>query len=192
MHYLLGYFLDQVDKLACFGRRNPGKMEPAGFDTHVFYEVLEQSEFSSGVVITFQVMAVTRVSAGNPDAVCTLSESRQEKLGIHPAGAGHPDCPDVRGILQSAHPSKICSAVRTPIAKEGNYLWLPLTVGNICHSLSLISHISSLQLFNHCKNMLILEPFQVNGTRTAGSHTQATTLAQSQIDFSETSVIETW
>ena len=155
-------------------------------------------------------MAVTRMSTGNPDAVCTLSESCQKKLGIHPAGAGHPDCPDVRGILQSAHPSKICSAVRTPIAEEGNYLWLPFAVSNICHGFDLKrmcdvgfkkkcfsipyprSHISSLQLFNHCKNMLILEPFQVNGTRTAGSHTQATTLAQSQIDFSETSVIETW
>ena len=167
-------------------------MKSAGFDTHVFYEIFEQGKFSSGVVITFQVMAVARVSAGNPDAVCTLSESCQKKLGIHPASAGHPDCPDVWGILQSAHASKICGAVRTPIAEESNYLWLPLAVSNICHSLSLISPISSLQLFDHCKNMLVLEPFQVNGARTAGSHTEATPLAQSQIDFSETSVIETW
>jgi hypothetical protein len=96
---LIGYFLDQVDKLAGFGRRNPGEMKPAGFDTHEFYEILKQGEFSSGVVITFQVMAVAWMSAGNPDPVCTLSESRQKKLGIHPAGAGHPDYPDVRGIL---------------------------------------------------------------------------------------------
>ena len=82
-------------------------------------------------------MAVAWMSAGNPDPVCTLSESRQKKLGIHPAGAGHPDCSDVRGILQSAHPGKVCGAVRTPIAKEGNYLWLPLVVSNICHSISL-------------------------------------------------------
>jgi hypothetical protein len=112
-------------------------MKPAGFDTHVFYEIFKKGKFSSGVVITFQVMAVARVSAGNPNAVCTLSKSCQKKLGIHPAGAGHPDCPDVWGILQSAHTGKICGTVRTPVAKEGNYLWLPLAVSNICHSLSL-------------------------------------------------------
>ena len=115
-------------------------MKPAGFDTHVFYEILEQGKFSSGVVITFQVMAVTRVSAGNPDAVCTLSESCQKKLGIHPASAGHPDCPDVRGILQSAHPGKICGAVRTPIAEEGDYFWLPVLRSWFRHILDLSWH----------------------------------------------------
>jgi hypothetical protein len=82
-------------------------------------------------------MAVARVSAGDPNAVCTLSESRQKKLGIHPAGARHPDYPDVWGILQSAHTGKICGAVRAPVAEEGNYLWLPVAVSTICHSFSL-------------------------------------------------------
>lgn len=85
-------------------------------------------------------MAVTRVSAGNPDAVCTLSESCQKKLGIHPASARHPDCPDVWGILQSAHPGKICGAIRTPIAEEGNYLWLPLLRFWFRHLLDLSRH----------------------------------------------------
>jgi hypothetical protein len=112
-------------------------MKSAGFNTHVFYEVLKQGKFPSGVVITFQVMAVARVSAGNPDPVCTLSESCQKKLGIHPAGAGHPDCPDVWWILQSAHPGKVRGAIGAPVAEEGNYLWLPLAVSNICHRFSL-------------------------------------------------------
>jgi len=137
---LIGYLLDQIDKLAGFGRRNPGEMEPARFDTHVFYEILKQGEFSSGVVITFQVMAVARVSAGNPDPVCTLSESCQKKLGIHPAGTGHPDYPDVWRILQSAHTGKVCGAVGAPIAEEGNYFGLPI-------SISWFGHIMNLDLF---------------------------------------------
>jgi len=136
LHDFIGYFFDQVDKLAGFGRRNPGEMEPAGFDTHVFYEILKQGKFSSSVVITFQVMAVARVSAGNPDPICTLPESCQKKLGIHPAGAGHPDCPDVWGILQSAHTGKICGAVGAPVAEEGNYLWLPVFIFNFSHVLT--------------------------------------------------------
>jgi hypothetical protein len=126
LHDLIGYLLNQVDKLAGFGRRNPGEVEPAGFDTRVFYEILKQGKFSSGVIITFQVMAVARVSAGNPDPVCTLSESCQKKLGIHPAGAGHPDYPDAWRILQSAHTGKICGAIGAPVAEKGNYLWLPV------------------------------------------------------------------
>jgi hypothetical protein len=85
-------------------------------------------------------MAVARVSAGNPDPVCTLSESCQKKLGIHPAGAGHPDCPDVWRILQSAHTGKICGAVGAPVAEEGNYFRLPI-------SISWFGHILNLDLF---------------------------------------------
>jgi hypothetical protein len=111
-------------------------MKPAGFNTHVFYEVFKQGKFSSGVVITFQVMAVAWVSAGNPDPVCTLSESCQKKLGIHPAGTGHPDCPDVWRILQSAYPGKICGAIGAPVAEEGNYRWLPIFIFNYSHALT--------------------------------------------------------
>ena len=103
-------------------------MKPLGFDPDVLQKVFQQGEFPSGVVITFQVMAVARMSAGNPDPVCTLSESCQEKLGIHPAGAGHPDCPDVWGILQSAHTGKICGAVGAPVAEKGNYFGLPISI----------------------------------------------------------------
>ena len=112
-------------------------MESAGFDTHVLDEILEEGEFSSGVIITFQVMAVSRVSAGDPNSVSPLSKSCQEKLGVHTAGTGHPDGPDVGGVLQTAHSRQIGCAVRTPIAEEGNYFWLPVAVSDISHNLSL-------------------------------------------------------
>jgi hypothetical protein len=125
-------------------------MKSAGFDTHVFYEIFEQGKFSSGVVITFQVMAVARVSAGNPDAVCTLSESCQKKLGIHPASAGHPDCPDVGGILQSAHTGKICGAVGAPVAEKGNYFGLPVLLSWFRHILDLSRRALLIKQFPNC------------------------------------------
>ncbi len=109
-------------------------MEPAGFNPHVLDEVVKEGELSSGVVITFQVMAVPGVSPGNPNTISTLAESGQDELGIHPPRAGYPDDPDVRGVLQSAYPGKICGAVRTPIAEEGNYLRLPVQVFYVGHT----------------------------------------------------------
>ena len=134
---LLRDLFDRLHKLGSFSRRDPGKMKAARFYTYIFNQIFKESEFSSGVVITFQVMAVSRVSPRDPDSISTLAKSCQEKLGVHPAGAGHPDCPDVRGILQSAHPGKICGAVRTPIAEEGDYLWLPVLRSWFRHILDL-------------------------------------------------------
>jgi hypothetical protein len=56
-------------------------------------------------------MAVSRVSPRDPDPVSTLAKSCQEKLGIHPAGARHPDSSDVWRILQAANAGKIRRAV---------------------------------------------------------------------------------
>jgi hypothetical protein len=87
MHYLLSYLLDQIDELACFGRGNPREVQAARFNSHELDEIFKEGEFSSGVIITFQVMTVPRVSAGYPDCISPLSKNCQEKLGVHPAGA---------------------------------------------------------------------------------------------------------
>jgi hypothetical protein len=134
---LLRDLFDRLHKFASFSRRDPGEMKAARFYTHIFNQIFKESEFSSGIIITFQVMAVSRVSPRDPDSISTLAKSCQEKLGVHPAGARHPDGSYVWGILQSAHPGKICGTVRAPIAEEGDYLWLPLAVSAICHRFSL-------------------------------------------------------
>jgi len=131
---LLSNLIHHLNKLAGLGRGNPGEVESPWFDTHVLDEILEQGELSSGVVITFQVMAVTRVSAGDPNSICTLPEGCQEKFGIHPARAGHPDGSYVRRILQSAHTGKIRCPVGAPVTKKGNYLGLPIHVFLLGHS----------------------------------------------------------
>jgi len=60
---LIGDFLDHFDELSSFGRGDPGKVESTWFDTQVLNEIFKEGELSAGVIITFQVMAVTRVSA---------------------------------------------------------------------------------------------------------------------------------
>jgi len=67
-----GNFCDHIDKLGRFGGGNPRKLQSFGLDAHVFHQVLEQGELSTGVVITFQVMAFAGMSPGHPDAVRTL------------------------------------------------------------------------------------------------------------------------
>jgi hypothetical protein len=48
-------------------------MKPSRLNADMFQESFEQGEFSSGVVITFQVMAVARVSPRNPNSVSTVT-----------------------------------------------------------------------------------------------------------------------
>jgi hypothetical protein len=84
----------------------------------MLHQILEQGEFASGVVITFQVMAFSGMSPGNPNTICTLTQGRQKEFGIHPSRAGDTDDPDVGGILHPADAGKISGAITAPIAQK--------------------------------------------------------------------------
>ena len=77
-------------------------MEPSRLNPDMFYQPFEQDKLSSGIVITFQVMAVSRVSARHPDPVSTPSKGRQQELGAYTRGARDPDDPKIRRILKTA------------------------------------------------------------------------------------------
>ena len=91
-------------------------MEAAGLDPHMFHDVRKECELSSGIVITFQVMAIAGMSAGDPYAVSSLPQCGQDKLGTHPPGAGYADNPYARRILHPADTCKIGGAVTAPVA----------------------------------------------------------------------------
>jgi len=55
-----------------------------------------------------------------------MAKSCKKKLGVHPAGARHPDGSNIWRILQAANAGEIRCAVRTPVAKEGSYFGLPV------------------------------------------------------------------
>jgi hypothetical protein len=111
-----GDIFDDFYKLGGFSRRNPGELKTAGLGSHVFHQILKQSEFATGVVITFQVMAFTGMSPGNPDTVCTFTQGRQKKFGTHSPGAWNPDDPDIGRILHPADTGKIGSPITAPVA----------------------------------------------------------------------------
>jgi hypothetical protein len=84
----------------------------------VLQQVFQQGEFASGIVITFQVMAFTRVSPGNPDSIRTLPEAGQYEFGAHAAGAWNPDYPDGRGVFHAAYAGQVGSAIAAPVAQK--------------------------------------------------------------------------
>jgi len=90
-------------------------------------QILEQDEFPSGVVITFQVMAVSGVSPRDPDPVRAVPEGGQDKLGAHAARTGDPYDPDVGRVLHAADARQIGGAVTAPVAKESRNFRLPIT-----------------------------------------------------------------
>jgi hypothetical protein len=115
-----------LHELCGLSRGNPRKVKSSRFQADMFEQVLEESELASCVVITFQVMAVSGVSPGNPDPVGTMPESGQDEFGAYPGGAGYPNDPDVGRVLQAAYPGQIRCPVTAPVAKEGCYLGLPI------------------------------------------------------------------
>jgi hypothetical protein len=115
-----------LHELRGFGRGNPGKVEPSRFQADMFEQVFEKSELASCVVITFQVMAVSGVSPGNPDPVGAMAESGQDEFWAYPGGAGYANDPDVGRILQSADSGQICCPVTAPVAQEGCNFRLPI------------------------------------------------------------------
>jgi hypothetical protein len=93
----------------------------------MFQKPFQKSEFSSRVIITFQVMAVPRVSPRDPHAIRPPPEGGENKLGTHAGRTGHPYDPEVGRILEPAHTSQVCRAVTAPVAEKGSYLRFPIT-----------------------------------------------------------------
>jgi hypothetical protein len=120
-----GDVVDDFDKLGRFRRRHPGKLQASGGDSHVFHQILEQRKLASGVVITFQVMAFTRMSPGHPHAVSPFSQSGQKKLRAHATGAGNPYDTDIGRVFHPAYTGEVGCPVAAPVAQKGNNFRIP-------------------------------------------------------------------
>jgi hypothetical protein len=82
----------------------------------MFHKVFKQRKLSTGVVITFQVMAFTGMSPGDPHPVGALPKGGKGELEVHPPGARYPDDPYVRRVFHPADTGKIGGAVTAPVA----------------------------------------------------------------------------
>ena len=92
----------------------------------MFQQVFKQRKFSTGIVITFQVMAFSGMSPGHPDAVGPFPQGGQKEFGTHPTGAGDPDHPDIGRIFHPAHAGQVGGAVAAPVAQESHNFWFPI------------------------------------------------------------------
>ena len=71
-------------------------------------------------------MTVARVSSRDPDTICPMSKSSQNKFRAHSTGTRNSDNPNVWGVLKSADASQIGCAITAPVTEESRNLWLPI------------------------------------------------------------------
>jgi hypothetical protein len=69
-------------------------------------------------MITFQVMAVAQVSPHDQNAVDAFMEGVHHQVGMHHAGAIHPDDPEVGGILHPGDAGQVSPGIGAPVAEE--------------------------------------------------------------------------
>jgi hypothetical protein len=101
-------------------------MQPARLDPDMFQKPFQEGQLSSRVVITFQVMAVSGVSAGHPDTVRTMPKGCEDQFWAHPGRTGQPDNPEVGRILHPAHTGQISRTIAAPVAQESGYFGFPI------------------------------------------------------------------
>jgi hypothetical protein len=95
-------------------------VQPLCADTGEFQKIAGKAYFLVGLNITFQVMAVTKMSPGHQYPVSTPLQGFDNKHRVHPAGAHHPDGSDGRGVLETRHTGQVGTGIGAPVAKEGH------------------------------------------------------------------------
>jgi hypothetical protein len=63
-------------------------------------------------------MAFTEVSPTHKNTIRPIDKPINEEDGIYPAGAHHPDHPDMVRVLKPSHPSRISRGIATPVAEK--------------------------------------------------------------------------
>jgi hypothetical protein len=124
--HCLHHTASRFRKLGCFRGRDPGKLDPPGFNTGVLQQVFQQRELASCVVVAFDVVTISRMAARNPDTIGAMPQSGQDEFGVDSSRTGHPNDADIRGILQAAHSSEIGSTIRTPVAQQRDNFRFPV------------------------------------------------------------------
>ena len=86
-------------------------MNATGLDADVLKKIFEDDEPPSGVEIATDVVALARMSPGDPDPVNSMTQGLKDEIGAHGSGAGDADDPDVGRILHSADPGQVSGPV---------------------------------------------------------------------------------
>jgi hypothetical protein len=92
----------------------------------MFKQVFHHRELAPRIVITFQVMAFTRMSAGYPYGIGAFPKSGQCKLGAHAPGTWNANHANIGWVFHATDTSQISRTVAAPVAKEANNFWFPI------------------------------------------------------------------
>jgi hypothetical protein len=109
-------------KLTAHGCRDIDHLYPITFQSNFFNFLFNEFYSSSGLEITFQVMAVARQSARYQNAVCTIFQRLQYIDGINFAGARHLDNFNGGRIVQAHGAGQVCGSIRAVMTAKGNDL----------------------------------------------------------------------
>ena len=71
-----------------------------------------------GVVITNLVMTLSQLSPTHKNAISPIQKPIHQEDGIYPAGAHHPDHPDMMRVLNPGHPSRVRRGIAAPMAEK--------------------------------------------------------------------------
>jgi hypothetical protein len=96
-------------------------------------------------VITGPVMAFIKVSTAHKNAVGSIDKTIHEKDRVYPAGAHHPDHPQVAWVLEAGHTCRIGCGIAAPVAEEAEYPGFNL---NSCHFANSLYCLQSLRSFH--------------------------------------------
>ncbi len=113
---------DKITYFMCefggFCGRNPATPKPLLFQATEIQKLPKKANSRVGGVITVQVMAVTKVSPADEDAVHPVLKGAQDVVRRYARRAHHPDDPDITRVLQTTDPSQVSSGIRSPRAQK--------------------------------------------------------------------------
>jgi hypothetical protein len=101
-----------------FGGAHPFQGEPFGIDSEAVEDQADGLKACGCLMITVQVMAFTRVSAHDQNAVRALEEGMHDEVRAHHPRAHHADGPHVGGVLKARNPGEITAGVSAPVAQK--------------------------------------------------------------------------
>jgi hypothetical protein len=119
--YYLGKLGRHFGKFGAFGRRYPLKAKPFRLYPQDIDQRFRRSEHFFSLYITFQVMTVADVSAGDQDTISTVLKSLENEIGIYPPGTHHPYDTKIWGILKPADAGQICRRIGAPVTGKCYY-----------------------------------------------------------------------
>jgi len=119
--YLLCELLDYLCIARSIRGRNPRKPETLRLQPESLKGLVQNRKSSARVVISLQVVTISREASGYDYAISTLEKRFYHKHRVDAARTHHTDNPERGRHLQPADTGQVCPGIRAPVAKKCHY-----------------------------------------------------------------------